>query len=209
MIFAVDVRLRELSRMPTLALPDTRVRIHEIAVLLLLGGVASALTHLVRFRLGIPGHSIVLAIFPIALGFALVPRRAAGSVMGLSALATSALLQLGGVRLAGIGATTSLLLAGPMLDLALHWGRSGWRLYGAFVVGGAAANACAFAARAVARTLGMRGMGGGMGGGRGMSQWLPQAIWTYALAGVLAGLISAIAWFHLRERTRDGSGTQS
>jgi hypothetical protein len=205
MIFALDVRLRELSRVPTLALPDTRVRIHEIAVLLLLGGVASALTHLVRFRLGIPGHSIMLAMFPIALGFALVPRRAAGSVMGLSALAASALLQLGGVRLAGIGATTSLLLAGPMLDLALHWGRSGWRLYGAFVVGGAAANACAFAARAVARMLGMRGMGGG----RGMSQWLPQAIWTYALAGVLAGLISAIAWFDLRERTRGESGAQS
>jgi hypothetical protein len=206
MIFATDVRLRELSRMPALALPDTRVRVHEIAVLALLGGVAAGLTHLVRFRLGIPGHSIVLAMFPIALGFALVPRRAAGSVMGLSAMATTFLLQLSGARL-GIGALTSLILAGPVLDLALLWGRSGWRLYGAFIIGGAATNAGAFAARAVARMLGMRGMGGG--GGRGMSQWLPQAVWTYALAGILAGLISAIAWFHLRERRRGPNGTQS
>ncbi len=39
------------------------------------------------------------------------------------------------------------------------------------------------------------GTGGGAGG-----LWLRQALLTYALAGLLAGLVSAAAWFHFRER---------
>ena len=31
---------------------------------------------------------------------------------------------------------------------------------------------------------------------------LPVAVWTYAAAGINAGLISAAAWFQLRERRK-------
>lgn len=48
------------------------------------------------------------AVFPMALGFALVPRCRGGSVMGSSALATTMLLGLGGVPLPGVGALASL-----------------------------------------------------------------------------------------------------
>lgn len=199
MMLALDARLRGTSRLPPLAPAEHDAGAVEIATLVLIGAIASALTNLADFHAGIPGSSIVLTIFPMALGFALVPRRMAGSVMGVSAVATATLLRLGGAHLAGVGALTSLALCGPFLDLALRRARGGPWLYAAFVLAGAGTNACAFLVRATAKWLGMRGIGGGMGR-RAMSAWLPQAVWTYALAGVLAGLVSAALWFHLRER---------
>jgi hypothetical protein len=46
------------------------------------------------------------------------------------------------------------------------------------------------------------GGGGGLGGGLGrtFAQWWPHGVWTYAVAGLVAGLISAAPWFRLRER---------
>jgi hypothetical protein len=35
-----------------------------------------------------------------------------------------------------------------------------------------------------------------------MAGWWEQAVWTYPLAGLVAGLISVAAWFHFRERSR-------
>ena len=186
----------------------------ELAVLLLTGGVASVLTNVVRFGLGIPGSSIVFAVFPMALGFALVPRRGAGSVMAAGALLTSGMLGVAGVRLDGFGAQTSLLATGPMLDLALRWAKHGWRLYLAFVLACAGSNTLAFFARAAGKLYGIGGLGGQHGGGGGggaggggagrllFDVWLPQAMWTYACAGIVAGLLSAAVWFHFRERRR-------
>ena len=37
---------------------------------------------------GIPGHAILRAVFPMVTGLALVPRRGAGTVMGLGAMLT-------------------------------------------------------------------------------------------------------------------------
>jgi hypothetical protein len=34
-----------------------------------------------------------------------------------------------------------------------------------------------------------------------VSMWLSMSVWTYLLAGMLAGLISAAAWFQLRSRS--------
>ena len=193
-ILPVDERLRASSRLPTSSRES--VRAVEWIALAGAGATATLLTSLIDFRLGIPGHNIVFAIFPIALGLALVPRRGAGSTMAAAAVLSAGALALGGVRVAGVGALTSLFLAGPMLDLAVRRGGSGWRLYAAFVVAGAATNTVAFAARAAAKMLGIPGMGGG----RALAAWLPQAVWTYALAGIAAGLISAAAWFQLRGR---------
>jgi len=198
-ILTIDETLRGATRLPPLAPPDARhVRTAELAALVLAGAVASLLTNVVRFRLGIPGSNIVFVAFPIALGFALVPRRGAGTVMAAGAMATTGLLWLGGVRLDGVGAQTSLFLTGPLLDLALRWAGRGWRLYASFVVACAASNALAFGVRAITKVYGLPGGGGG--GGRRFAEWLPQAIWTYAAAGLVAGLLSAVAWFHFRAR---------
>lgn len=194
-ILTLDDRLRHGSRLTTLSeRPEAGRR--ELAALALLGVGSALLTSYVNFNLRIPGHHIVYAVFPLALGFALVPRRLAGTIMSGSAVATFAGLGLLGARVPGVGVVTSTLLAGPLLDLALRWGREGWRLYAGFVAAGALTNVVAFLVRGAAKYAGF----GGLGGGRSFASWLPVAVWTYAIAGMLAGLLSALAWFHLRPR---------
>jgi hypothetical protein len=170
----------------------------EIAALVGLGITAALLTTLVDFRLRIPGHHIVYAMFPIALGFALVPRRLAGTVMSGAAVATVLALGIGGARTPGVGVLTGLALAGPLLDRALRWGGEGRRLYGAFVLAGALANAAAFIVRGLAKYAGV----GGLAGARPFESWLSAAVWTYLIAGMAAGLLSAAAWFQLHERPK-------
>lgn len=189
MILAPARVLDGVSRLPTLAGDHAAVRRLELVALLLTGAVAACMSTFIDLNLRIPGHHILYSIFPMAFGFALVPRGRAGTVMGASALATTALLGLAGARIPGPGALTSLALTGPFLDVALRWGKSGWRLYGAFVVRGAL------------KATGIPGLAGG----RALGSWLPQAVWTYTLAGVLCGLISAATWFRLRERRGDRS----
>jgi len=187
--------LRDTARIPSLA-TGARAEGREVAALLLTGSFAAVLTTFADLGKGVPGHHILFAIFPMALGLALVPRRAAGSVMGAAGIGTLALLGLGGVHLPGPGALTGFALTGPMLDLALRRGRGGWRLYAGFVAAGLLTNVLAFLARGTTKYLGFRGAGGG----RDFTAWLPVAVWTYALAGLLAGLVSAAVWFHFRVR---------
>lgn len=186
------------SRLRPLGGSEEVAKAREWLALIGAGAAAALSSTLVRARLGIPGHHILYAVLPMALGFALVPRRGAGSVMGGSALATIAGLGLAGVRLPGVGALTSLLLTGPLLDVALRWGRNGWRLYLAFTLTGCAANTAAFAVRAAAKLL----QAPGLAGARPAAAWLSLAPLTYAAAGLVAGLVSAAAWFRLRSRDR-------
>lgn len=203
-ILSVDRELLATSRIPALTAARSDVRPIELVTLALAGISAALLTNILRLRLGIPGSSIVFATFPIALGFALVPRRGAGAVMGSAALATTMGLGFAGAPVDGVGALTSLILTGPLLDLALRSTRGGgWRLHGAFVIAGAASNAIAFIVRGSAKALGFAGAGGG----RAFGAWWPTAIATYAIAGVVAGFISALAWFHFRERRGTSSAT--
>lgn len=196
-ILSMDDDLLATSRLPALATDRHGVRPIELAALALAGASAALLTNLLRLHLGIPGSSIVFATFPIALGLALVPRRGAGAVMAGAALITTMGLGFAGAPVDGVGALTSLILTGPLMDLALRFARGGgWRLYGAFVVAGALSNAVAFIVRGSAKAFGIAGVGGG----RAFGAWWPTAIATYAIAGVAAGLISALAWFHFRER---------
>lgn len=201
-LLSLDLGLSRAARVPGIADRGGAVRAAELVVLALAGATAAILTHVVRFRLGIPGSNIIFVAFPLAFGFALVPRRGAGTVMAGSALATTGVLWLAGLRLDGVGAQTSLLLTGPFMDLALRWGRHRWRLYGAFILACIASNAAAFGVRALAKVYGLAGAGGGAG--RRFDLWLPQAIWTYALAGLIAGFVSAAAWFHYRRQDADG-----
>lgn len=196
-ILAVDDDLLATSRLPALVTASGGVRPIELMALALAGVAAALLTNVLRLNLGIPGSSIVFATFPIALGLALVPRQGAGAVMAGAAALTTMGLGFTGAPVDGPGALTSLILTGPLLDLALRFARGGgWHLYTAFVAAGALSNAIAFAARGTTKAFGIAGMGGG----RPFAAWWPTAILTYTIAGVVAGLISALAWFHYRER---------
>jgi hypothetical protein len=200
-ILEFDDRWRGASRLlPLAATAEQPISALELATLLIAGATASLAVNLLRLRLGIPGSSIVQASIPLALGLALVPRRGAGSVMAAGAIGTNAMLALAGLRLDGVGAQTSLVLTGPLLELARSGGFRGWRLYVAFICACMVSNAAAFLVRSLGRLYGIRGGGGG---GNGMfAGSLPHALPTYALCGAVAGLIGAGAWFHLREPDR-------
>ncbi len=202
------------TRLPPLTRTE-HIAAAELATLLLLGAGAALATTFLKIPLRIPGSAIVFSIFPTALAVALVPRRGAGTLASGAALATTLGLGAAGVRIPGAGATASLLLAGPLLDVALAATRAGWRLYLGFVLVGLVANLGAFVARAgaLALVLGARGAAGsgphrggggggggsGMGGGAGMGGFgFRHALLTYAACGLVAGLLSAAAWFRFR-----------
>lgn len=187
------------SRLPWLAREDRGLEAAEILLLLGMGAVAAMTTAFLELGLRVPGHAILRAVFPMALGMALVPRQFAGSTMGLGALASAAVLKLGGSTALGVGAMTSLLLTGPMLDLALARAKRGWRLYLGFALAGLASNLAAFAVRGGAKGIGLDHLAA-----RPLAEWWLVAAGTYALCGILAGLLSAAVWFRL-SRDRGGS----
>jgi hypothetical protein len=160
---------------------------------MLIGVVSALATAFIHLRLRVPGHAILRAVFPMALGMALVPRRAAGSIMGASAATTALGIYLAGLTQIGTGAATSLCLTGPMLDLVLARARSGWKLYLGFILAGLASNLVAFAVHFGEKLLGLE-----HSGGRPLALWWPQAIVSYAMCGAIAGLVSALVWFQAR-----------
>ena len=81
--------------------------------------------------------------------------------------------------------------------------RGGWRLYLGFVLGGLASNVAALTIRGAAKIL-----SGGTSGGRPLGDWWSEAMWSYPLCGVIAGLISALAWFHLAARRQKEKPTE-
>jgi hypothetical protein len=194
-ILTLDPTLQRASRLARRTSRQS-VNVAELLALVSCGVMSTCLTTYVKLNLQIPGHHIMFAVFPMALGFALVPRRFAGTTMGGAALGATFAFWGAGIHVGGVGALTSLWLAGPMLDLALRWGKAGWRVYGALVLAGAATNAASFLVRGTFKYFGL----GGAGGSRTFTDWLPNAVQTYVLAGILAGLVSAAAWFHVRAR---------
>jgi hypothetical protein len=175
------------------------------ATLFLLGaGVSAALaTAFLDRKLGVPGHAIIRAVFPMAFGLAFAPRRMGGMIMGAGALGTALVIKTGGMATIGPGAMTSLVLTGPLMDVALWRASRGWRLYLAFASAGLAANSMALAVRAGAKL-------GGLGHltGRPLGAWLPLAVGTYPLCGVLAGLVSAMIWFRFSAAGRHGTSPE-
>ena len=192
-LLPADSGLRERSRLPGLSASGKAVGIGEVLTLLAMGMGSAALATFVRLRLGIPGHQIVYSIFPMALGFALVPRRRAGSVMGMGALIAALAFTAGGAAI-GAGALTSLVVTGPFLDLALRVGGRGRRLYPAFLLAGTLSNLVAMFVRGSVKVLGIPGLTGT----RPFASWAPEAVISYTLAGLIAGGLSAAAWFHVR-----------
>ena len=194
--FTVHEGLTATARMPSLARAGQRVSALELLVLLGSGAGAAAAVGMAKLGLGIPGHSVVLAVLPLALGLSLAPRHLAGSVMSAGALGTAWMLQSAGTATFGSGAFVSLCLLGPMMDLALRGARNGWRVYAALVVAGTATNLTALASRAGTKLLGLDI------GGRPFDSWWLQAMGTYTASGIVAGLVGALCWFHFKDRRR-------
>jgi hypothetical protein len=149
---AADSRVRSIGRL------NDHVSTLEVVTLVLLGVTAAVMSGYVRLGLRIPGHSIVLAVLPMAFGIAVVPRQLAGTTMSVSAMLTAALLSASGVRYFGVGAMASITAVGPLLDLALARARGGWRLYLGFVLAGLAANTVAFSVRGASKLLQVEGL---------------------------------------------------
>lgn len=192
-------RLRLPSRQVT-----SSISIAETGVLLLCGAAAAGAVLMFEFKLKLPGHAILRAVFPMALGLALVPRRGAGTVMGAGAVATVSAILFGGWGEKGLGSLTSLFLIGPFLDLAVRRTVSGRRVYLSLAAAGVLANMAALAVQASAKYFGFDG------GGRGknLATWLPLALLTYPLCGALAGLLSAAAWFRWKSESRQNSADE-
>ena len=190
------------TRLGFLNTSQEAVQAWEILVLLGAGVGAALASMFIDFKMQnfrIPGHAILQVVFPIAAGFAIVPRRGAGSVMGLTALGTSLYLRQSGYAGDGLslGALTSLTATGPLLDWTLRHTQGGWRMYVGFALAGLASNLLALFVRGGAKLIGLE-----HAGGRPLASWLTQASYTYALCGLGAGLISGMLWFYSRRRNQ-------
>jgi hypothetical protein len=187
--------LKRSSRLPELVSSSDRISWLEIAALAACGALAALAVFAIHLSWRVPGHAILRAVFPMAAGLAVVPRRSAGLVMTISAAITGGVLHWGHFGEIQPAALASLLALGPMLDLATLGAPVGWRLYSRFVAAGLAANLVAFTTRTTMTTLGYETPGSHQMERLG---WLVPA--SFLLCGAVAGLVSAIAWFRLRSR---------
>ncbi len=194
--FAVHDGLIGSTRFPSIARTQPRISALEVLLLLTCGAAAAAAVAYVKLALRIPGHSIVLAALPMVLGLSLAPRRLVGSVMSAGAIGTAWILQTMGGASYGSGSSVSLLLIGPMMDVAIGHARGGWRVYAALVLSGVATNLLALGSRAAFKVLGLDLAAGA----RPFDSWWLQASVTYTLSGVVAGLLGAVCWFHFNDR---------
>jgi len=194
--FALNDGLAEAARFPSLTRVRSRVSAIELLLLLSCGAAAAVAVAYVKLSLRIPGHSIVLAALPMVLGLSLAPRRLAGSVMSAGAVGTAWLLTAAGSASFGSGSSVSLLLIGPMMDVAVRHARGGWPVYTALVLSGVATNLLALGSRAAFKVLGLD-----LADARPFDSWWLQALVTYPLSGVVAGLLGALCWFHFNDRS--------
>lgn len=194
-----ETRLSARSRAATLTVAcDNRAAIVQVLLLLGLGLLTGLVRCFVDLSLGVPGHSIVLIMVPVAFGVAATRRRGAGTVTSASALATVAAVGCLPVRVSmGVGAIVSLFAAGPALDIwlsTLHRRH----VYTACVAAGVSANLVALCAKIGLRTAGLYP---GIQAAAFFDLWLHRATITYPLCGAVAGLLAAAVCFSMRDRT--------
>jgi hypothetical protein len=199
--FETHAGLLTATRVPTLGRADARISGAEVTTLLLAGAAAAVLTGFVRLGLRIPGHAIVLAVLPMALGLALVPRRFAGVIMGGSALGAAGALSAAGFTHYGVGAMTSMCLSGAMMDVAVLGAGPGWQVYVRLLGAGFVTNMLAFMQRGAGKVFALD-----QPGTRVFDGWVSEAMVTYTLSGAAAGLLGALCWFQFRSRPAPPSG---
>ncbi len=153
--FGIHDGLTTAGRIPSVARVREHISATEMAILIICGAAATSAISFIKLGLRIPGHAIVLAMVPLALGFALVPRRFSGFLMSGAALSTAAVFTASGLAQYSTGSFVSLCLMGPVTDLAFAKARSGWRLYLGLIAAGVATNLLALMSRTVGRLLGV------------------------------------------------------
>jgi hypothetical protein len=156
-----------------------------------LAAIAVGLLHL---SLRVPGHAILRGALPMTLGFALVPRRSAGTVMAIGAGLTSAALAAAHLGRFPLPAMLSVLALGPVLDVALLGRPTGWRLYARFVMAGIVANLLACAFKIAGMQFGLQSFGGE----EFLTFGVPVMIASYVVCGAFAGFLGAAACFRMR-----------
>ena len=189
-VLAVNERLLSAGRLTAWTTPGRRISAREILLLALCGAGAALLVALVPWNLRLPGQAILRVALPMALGLAIVPRRASCSIMSAVGGAVAAALAIAGAGHAQPAAIAGLVAIGPALDLATSAAQQGWRLYAGFVLAGAAANLLAFGVRLSTAWLAIdpaRSRAGSMSWG-----W---ALASFILCGAVAGLIGAAICF--------------
>ena len=189
-MWSVNQPLSQRSRLGRVMLSPAGTGLLDVAILVGCGFTAAVMSALIDLNLRLPGHAILKVVLPLSLGMSLVPRQGAGVTMGASAGATLWGMSLFGGSGVGPGAATSLLLLGPLLDLAVRRVGPGWRLYAAFGIAGLMANLGAFVVRG-----GTKMSGGSLAGTRLLHDWLSVAPVSYALCGLIAGFVSAAIFF--------------
>jgi hypothetical protein len=198
-IFEINEGLAAAGRIPSVTRLGERISASEIALLLSCGIAAAISSGLLHRGLQIPGSSIVFSMIPMALGFALAPRRYAGFIMGAGAMGAAFIINQTGLARVGAGAFVSLCLIGPVLDLSVAKAREGWRLYSGLILAGIITNLLALGSRAVTKFFALDL------GTRPFSSWWAPAIVTYMLSGAIAGLIAALCFFHFRKQRSDSN----
>jgi hypothetical protein len=192
--FATKTNLQDASRLPVWS-RDARVSAAEVATLLACGALAAFAVGAFHLQIRVPGHAILRGVIPLALGFALVPRQSSGMLMSVGAGLAAAAMSWGHIGRFPPAAILSIVALGPVLDLALAGEPRGWRLYARFVVAGALTNLLAFAIR-----FGTVLAGWDFRGSRQFTEFWQFALFTFAICGAIAGLISAALWFRLSSR---------
>jgi hypothetical protein len=198
--FGVHDGLASAGRVPSISRIRERISAMEIVMLLAFGVASAAAVGFIRTGFRFPGNAILFAMLPMVLGLALAPRRHAGYIMGAGALGTATLFGMTGLAHYGSGASVSLCLIGPVMDLALAKAKRGIRLYLGLVLAGIATNLLALFSRGAAKLVGLD-----LSGTRPFGTWYIQASMTYALCGAVAGLIAAFCFFQFR---RQGAESQ-
>ena len=179
---------------------DEQVSAHiagwELLTIFLAGSVAALAVAFVPMPLRVPGHAILKAALPILFAVAIVPRRGAGSLVGASAALTAGALLMPGMGNLKMAAVASLFAIGPAMDAAISGAKhAGWRLWLRCAMAGLAANTIAFAVRWGAAWFGLQGLGPHQ-----LKQFSVWAYLSFAVCGLLAGLLSAAVCFSGSEK---------
>lgn len=204
-VFAPHPGLLATTRLPLLATGNSpSVHFGEWCWLLGMGVLAAVASAYWDWQIKqVPGHAILRMILPLGIGFAIVPRYGAGCVMGASAGITAIVIRIVDPRgeATGIGAMTSLMATGPIIDLWLSRSRGGWWQVPAFCLAGVTSNLLALLVRGVAKVFGWE-----PAGKQPVAIWFSRAIGSYVVCGLLAGLIIGCLLFRFRPRLHRESG---
>jgi hypothetical protein len=193
-VLPVNDELSHRSRLRAISSPALHADWLEVSLLLLMGVIAAALTAFVQLRMRVPGYVILFGVVPMSCGLAVAPRRRAGGLMSVAAII--ALFGFGpAAAMSKITAIVSLALLGPLLDWAARLARSGKTLYFAFAAAGLASNAAAFVAKALEKRSGANPAS------RPYAEWISVAPVSFAICGIVAGLIGAGLFFQFSEAT--------